>query len=57
MVENNRSMVNDDKYLLTNRQDAMWGLTATTVGYQSIRSKGIYPPPGHDASERVSLHA
>lgn len=44
MVENNRSMVNDDKYLLTNRQDAMWGLTATTVGYQSIRSKGIYPP-------------
>ncbi|MDE7126523.1 MAG: AraC family transcriptional regulator [Bacteroidales bacterium] len=39
-------MVNDDKYLLTNRQDAMWGLTATTVGYQSIRSKGIYPPQG-----------
>lgn len=35
------------KYLTINRQDEDWGLTVTTVGFQSIPPHAVYPPKGH----------
>jgi len=35
------------KYLTINRKDEDWGLTVTTVGFQSIAPKSEYPPKGH----------
>ncbi len=34
-------------YLLSNEQDARWGLTVSTVGYQHIAPGDPYPPKGH----------
>ena len=35
------------RYLITNEQDALWGLTINTVGYQHIDVDGSYPPGNH----------
>mgnify|MGYP000983713071 CR=1 FL=1 len=35
------------KYLIANEQDALWGLTVNSVGYQSIESNTPYPPSNH----------
>ncbi|NDW18976.1 AraC family transcriptional regulator [Dysgonomonas sp. 216] len=35
------------KYLIANEQDALWGLTVNTVGYQHISSGSSYPPQNH----------
>lgn len=35
------------KYLIANEQDALWGLTVNSVGYQSIEANTPYPPRNH----------
>ncbi|WP_165021671.1 helix-turn-helix domain-containing protein [Dysgonomonas sp. ZJ279] len=35
------------RYLIANEQDATWGLTVNTVGYQQIEPNSIYPPQIH----------
>lgn len=35
------------KYLTINEQDMNWGLSITTVGFQSIAPHSPYPPKGH----------
>ncbi|MDR2087218.1 MAG: AraC family transcriptional regulator [Dysgonamonadaceae bacterium] len=35
------------KYLIANEQDASWGLTINTVGYQHIMAGTSYPPGNH----------
>jgi len=35
------------KYLTVNGRDENWGLSITTVGFQSIRPHAVYPPRGH----------
>jgi AraC-like DNA-binding protein len=35
------------KYLMANEQDASWGLTIHTVGYQHIEANMPYPPGNH----------
>lgn len=35
------------KYLITNEQDAHWGLTIHTVGYQKVKIGESYPPQNH----------
>ena len=37
----------DVKYLITTEEDELWGLTVTSVGYQSISAEDSYPPEGH----------
>ncbi|MDR3219454.1 MAG: AraC family transcriptional regulator [Dysgonamonadaceae bacterium] len=34
-------------YLLENEQDILWGLTISTVGYQSVAPDAVYPPKNH----------
>jgi len=38
------------KYLITNDQDALWGLTVNSVGYQHIEKNAPYPPENHPSS-------
>ncbi len=35
------------KYLIANKQDKLWGITVTTVGYQRIEPHTVYPPKNH----------
>lgn len=35
------------KYLTINESDKNWGMSITTVGFQSIKSHSPYPPKGH----------
>lgn len=35
------------RYLITNEQDKLWGLTVSTVGYQHIDPYSDYPPENH----------
>jgi AraC-like DNA-binding protein len=35
------------KYLIANEQDASWGLTINTVGFQHINANSLYPPDNH----------
>jgi AraC-like DNA-binding protein len=35
------------QYLISSNQDASWGLTINTVGFQSIKAGSIYPLPNH----------
>ena len=42
------------KYLLKNEQDALWGLTISTVGFQRINANDIYPPKNHPSHYRFS---
>ncbi|WP_106830057.1 AraC family transcriptional regulator [Parabacteroides pacaensis] len=35
------------KYLIANKQDKLWGMTVTTVGYQRIEPHSVYPPQNH----------
>lgn len=37
------------KYLITNEQDSLWGLTIHSVGYQKVKSREPYPPLNHPA--------
>ncbi|MDR1882514.1 MAG: hypothetical protein LBR26_06995 [Prevotella sp.] len=37
------------KYLIVNETDFLWGLTVSSVGYQSIDSNMPYPPDNHPA--------
>lgn len=42
--EKNNALI---KYLLENDQDILWGLTVSTVGFQQIGPKMVYPPQNH----------
>jgi AraC-like DNA-binding protein len=35
------------KYLVANEQDALWGLTVNSVGFQNIEANTSYPPDNH----------
>jgi len=35
------------KYLISNEQDVLWGLTINSVGYQHIEKNAPYPPVNH----------
>lgn len=35
------------KYLISNEQDKLWGVTVNTVGYQHIKPNSVYPPKDH----------
>jgi len=43
----NNSLFSNVKYLTINGQDMKWGLSITTVGFQSIAPDSPYPPKGH----------
>lgn len=38
------------KYLVVNSTDELWGLYATTIGFQSLKSNNNYPPKEHPVS-------
>lgn len=38
------------KYLVVNSTDELWGIYATTIGFQSLKSNIGYPPKGHPAA-------
>lgn len=40
-------MFSNVKYLSINKKDEDWGLTVTTVGFQSFEPHAAYPPRGH----------
>ncbi|WP_418698703.1 AraC family transcriptional regulator [Bacteroides sp.] len=44
------------KYLIANKQDKLWGITVTTVGYQQIVPHAIYPPKNHPVRYLFSSH-
>ncbi len=44
------------KYLIANKQDKLWGITVTTVGYQQIVPHAVYPPRNHPAKYLFSTH-
>lgn len=44
------------KYLIANRQDKLWGITVTTVGYQQIAPHAVYPPMNHPTQYLFSTH-
>ena len=44
------------KYLIANKQDKLWGMTVTTVGYQQIEPHAVYPPRNHPAKYLFSTH-
>lgn len=35
------------KYLISNEQDKLWGVTVNTVGHQHIEPNSVYPPKDH----------
>ncbi|HJB84220.1 MAG TPA: AraC family transcriptional regulator [Candidatus Alistipes merdigallinarum] len=35
------------KYLVANDRDRLWGIVATSVGFQCVRAGEAYPPAGH----------
>ena len=44
------------KYLIANEQDALWGLTINTVGFQHIEANEAYPPGNHPTRYLFSTH-
>ncbi len=44
------------KYLIANKQDKLWGITVTTVGYQRIEPHSSYPPKNHPSGYIFSTH-
>jgi len=44
------------KYLIANKQDKLWGITVTTVGYQQIAPHAVYPPGNHPTEYLFSTH-
>jgi len=44
------------KYLIANRQDKLWGITVTTVGFQQIMPHAVYPPRNHPEQYLFSTH-
>ncbi len=49
---NNESLI---KYLLENEQDILWGLTASSVGFQHIDPESVYPPQHHPTRYLFSI--
>lgn len=45
------------KYLVSNEQDARWGVAVTTVGHQDIASRAGYPSPDHPSGYLFSTSA
>lgn len=44
------------KYLIANKQDKLWGITVTTVGYQRVEPYSIYPPINHPSGYMFSTN-
>jgi AraC-like DNA-binding protein len=44
------------KYLISNRQDKLWGITVTTAGYQRSEPHAAYPPRNHPTQYLFSTH-
>lgn len=42
-----KDLFSNVKYLTINKEDENWGLSITTVGFQSIAPHSAYPPKGH----------
>ena len=43
------------KYMLASDRDALWGLTATTIGYDEIGPNDPYPTRGHADGDYCEL--
>ncbi len=44
------------KYLLTNEQDLLWGLTINSVGFQQVQKGSPYPPQNHPPRYLFSIN-
>ena len=44
------AMNSQEEYLLINQQDTLWGLCATSAGYQYINRYGVYHTPSMSMS-------
>lgn len=43
------------KYLVANDRDRLWGIVATSVGYQRVCPGEVYPPAGHPEGYRFNV--